>query len=73
MISDIIDTRNIGTLLLAWINFNPCMDKKYSVKCGYKIIYPSPNFNGRTVDGWEWISNFTSNFIMDVITYPCWD
>ena len=21
----------------------------------------------------EWISNFTSHFIMDVITYPCWD
>ena len=22
---------------------------------------------------WEWISNFIPYFIMDVITYPCWD
>ena len=23
--------------------------------------------------GREWISNFILHFIMDVITYPCWD
>ena len=40
MISDIIDTRNIGILSLAWNNFNPSMDKKYSLKCRYKITYP---------------------------------
>ena len=34
-----------------------------------EINYPFRNFNGATVDVWEWISNFTSHFIMDVITY----
>ena len=37
-----------------------------------EIIYPFPNFNGCTIEVWEWISNFTPHFIMDVITYPCW-
>ena len=31
------------------------------------IIYPFPNFNGGTVEVWEWISNFIPHFIMDVI------
>ena len=35
--------------------------------------YPFSNFSGCTVDVWEWISNFIPHFIMDVITYPCWD
>ena len=26
-----------------------------------------------TVEVWDWISNFMQLFIMDVITYPCWD
>ena len=38
-----------------------------------EIIYPFPNFNGCTVEVWEWINNFIPNFIMDVTTYPCWD
>ena len=25
-----------------------------------EITYPFPNFNGATVEGWEWISNFYS-------------
>ena len=33
------------------------------------IIYPFPNFNGCTVEVWEWISNFSPHFIMDEITY----
>ena len=33
-----------------------------------KITYPFPNFNGATVEVWEWISNFISHFVMDVIT-----
>ena len=36
-----------------------------------EITYPFPNFNGCTVEVWEWISNFTPHFIIDVITYPC--
>ena len=38
-----------------------------------EITYPFPNFNGCTVEAWEWISNFIPHFIVDVITYPCWD
>ena len=32
--------------------------------------YPFPNFNGATVEIWEWISNFIPYFIMYVIIYP---
>ena len=37
------------------------------------INYPFPNFNGAAFVVWEWISNCTEYFIMDIITYPCWD
>ena len=29
--------------------------------------------NKFSVDAWEWIGNFIPHFILDVITYPCWD
>ena len=38
-----------------------------------EITYPFPNFNGCTVEVWEWISNFTQHFTPQAITYPCWD
>ena len=38
-----------------------------------EFTYPFPNFNGETVEVWEWISNSTPHFITDVITYPSWD
>ena len=38
-----------------------------------KITYPFPNFNGATLEVWEWVSNFIPHFIMGLITYPCWD
>ena len=31
-----------------------------------EITYPFPNFNGCTVEVWEWISNFIPHFMMDV-------
>ena len=37
-----------------------------------EITYPFPNFSGCTMEVWEWISNFISHFIVDVITFPCW-
>ena len=37
-----------------------------------EIIYPFPNFNGATVEFWEWVSNFISYFTKYVITYTCW-
>ena len=38
-----------------------------------EITYPFLNFNGATVEVYEWISNFIPYIIMDVITYPCQD
>ena len=38
-----------------------------------EIINPFPNFNDATVDVWQWISNFISDFTGHVIIYPCWD
>ena len=38
-----------------------------------EIIYPFPNIIGVAIDVWEWISNFIPHFIMDVITYSCWE
>ena len=38
-----------------------------------EIAYPFPNFNGCTAEVWEWIYNFIPHFIMDIITYPCWN
>ena len=37
------------------------------------IIYSSTVFNGCTTGVLGWRSYFYPNFIMDVITYPCWD
>ena len=38
-----------------------------------EITYPFPNFNGATIEVWEGINDFIPHFLMDVITYPCWD
>ena len=37
------------------------------------ITYPFLNFNGEAVEVYGWISSFIPYFIMDVITYSCWD
>ena len=37
------------------------------------ITHPFQNFNGETIEIWEWISNFISHFTGYVITYLCWD
>ena len=42
-------------------------------KVSDEITYTFLNFKGATVEVKEWISNYISHFIMDVITYPCWD
>ena len=44
---------------------------RYNMRGG--ITYPLPNFNGATVEVWEWISNFIPHFTGHVITYPCWN
>ena len=35
-----------------------------------ETTFPFPNFNGATVEIWEWISNFISQFTGYVIIYP---
>ena len=37
------------------------------------ITYPFPNFNGCTVEVWEWIINFIQHLSCHVISYPCCD
>ena len=65
---------DLGPLLLTWFNFNHNMDKiLHPLKAWGEITYPFLNFNGCTVEVYEWISNFIPYFIMDVITYPCRD
>ena len=41
-----------------------------SCKVWDEITYLFPNFNGGTVEVWEWISNSIPHITMDVITYP---
>ena len=41
-----------------------------SVRLEYLSI---PKLNGCAVEALQWISNFIPHFIIDVITYPCWD
>ena len=36
-----------------------------------EITYPFPNFNGTTIEVWEWIHNLISHFTGYMITYPC--
>ena len=55
-------------LSLIWINFDPSwISNHIPSKVWDEIICPLSNFN----DVWEWKSNFTLHFIMDVITYSC--
>ena len=37
-----------------------------------EITYPFRNFNGCSVENWEWINNWILHFKMGVITYRCW-
>ena len=52
-----------GALLLTWFNFNPSMDKQLHYKVWDDTMYAFPNFNGCTVEIWEWIINFISRCI----------
>ena len=49
----------------AWIRI------RTPIKVWVEITYPFSNFNGCTVEVWEWIIIFFSHFIMGVIPYPC--
>ena len=45
------------------------MYNKYEISD--QIIYPFPNFNGAAVEVWEWMSNFVSHFMLDVLNTLC--
>ena len=56
------------TLIPAWIS-NQMPSKVWD-----EITYPFLNKLHRLhVEVYEWINNFISHFIMDVIIYACWD
>ena len=47
----------MGPLLLTWLKFNPSVSNYIKYKAWDDITYPFPNFNGATVEVWEWINN----------------
>ena len=59
--------KNDPSLIPSWINSYI----KYTV--WDEITFLFPDFNGTTVEVWEWISNFIPHFTRHVITYPCLD
>ena len=62
---------DIGLPLLTRIHLViPALTNNYiRHKVPDEITYPFPNFNGCTVEAWEWISNFIPQFPMNVTTY----
>ena len=50
-----------------WLSLQNGQKITCPMKCGVKYLI------GCTVEVWEWISYSIPYFIMDVITYPCWD
>ena len=64
----------VATFYWHWLSLIPsCVTDHIHGKLWDGIIYSFLNFNGCTVEVSEWISNFIPRFIMDVITFPCWD
>ena len=60
------------SLLLTWFNLDPAWISNFiHHKIWDEITYPFPNFNGCTVEVWEWMNNFTLHFTGHVITFPC--
>ena len=55
------------TLIQTWVSVHPPSAERE------EIAHPFGIFNRFTDEVWEWIGDFTPHFIMDVITYPCWD
>ena len=63
---------SIGVLIFTcWLTKNAAWISNYvHYRVWDEIIFPFPNFNGCTVEVWEWISNFIPRFSGHVITYP---
>ena len=48
------------------------MDKYIHYKVWDEITYLFLNFNGETVEDYEWISDLIPYFTRQVNIYPCW-
>ena len=55
------------TLIPTWIS------KYILYKTCIEMIYQFPDFDGATVEVWEWISNLIPCFTVYIITHPCGD
>ena len=65
---------HLGPLLLTWINFIPAwISYHLPSKVWDEITYAYSNFNGCTIEVWEWISNFFPHLKIRAITFPCRD
>ena len=49
------------------------MSNHIHCKVWNEITYAFSNFNGATIEVWQWISNFIPHFNEHVIANPCWD
>ena len=49
------------------------LDQTHPYKFWDENTHPFPNFNGGTVEVWEWINDFITYLTGHVITYPCWE
>ena len=38
-----------------------------------EMFFPQEMFSDVAIEVKEWINNLTTHFMMDVITYSCWD
>ena len=57
----------LRTIIHAWIS------NHIHYNAWDEMTHPFPNFNGTTVEVWEWISNFIPHFTGHEICYLCWD
>ena len=64
-----------GSLLQTWFIFDHSIwiNSYIPGKVWGMITYLFINFTICTVEVQEWTNNFIPHFIIDVITYPCWD
>ena len=68
------DLTSRGPFNLDGLTVNPAwISNHISSQVWDVITYPFLNFNGVTVEVLEWISKIIPYFIIDAITYPCWD
>ena len=66
--SEATDNHTVVVFLRQTRNIDkPWVSKHMPCKVWDKITYPFTNFNGSTVELWEWLNNFISHIIMDVI------